>query len=87
MDVVSKPDTISFFKEKFNDCSIRYGDLKKQLAEDIILSTEPIRQRMKDIAADSDYLRKVAKMGAEKARASASKTLEEVRRTIGFKPF
>ena len=36
------------------------------------------------IAADTDYLDKVARQGAEKARASAAKTLNEVRRMIGF---
>jgi len=87
MDVVSKPDTISFFKEKFNDCSIRYGDLKKQLAEDIILSVSPVREKIKDIYDNTDYLRKVVEQGKEKAHESANKTIKEVREIIGFKPF
>jgi tryptophanyl-tRNA synthetase len=36
---------------------------------------------------DSEYLRKVAKQGAEKARESASKTLNDVRKIIGFREF
>ncbi len=87
MEVVSKPDTITFFREKYNTCEIRYGDLKKQLAEDIIGFTTPIRERIIDISSNDEYLRKVMKMGAEKARASASKTVREVREIIGFKPF
>ncbi|NMB72558.1 MAG: tryptophan--tRNA ligase, partial [Bacteroidales bacterium] len=47
----------------------------------------PIRERIHQIKSDNEYLRKVARMGAEKARESASKTLAEVRNTIGFKPF
>ena len=75
------------FRDSYNDCTIRYGDLKKQLAEDMISFTTPIRERINDIYQDSDYLRKVVKMGAEKARESASKTVREVREIIGYKPF
>jgi tryptophanyl-tRNA synthetase len=87
MDVVSEKDTVEFFNDKYNNCEIRYGDLKKQLAEDIIYVTRPIREKISDILADDDYLRKVVKQGAEKARESANKTVKEVRKIIGFKPF
>ncbi len=87
MNIVSENETSEFFKEKYNNCEIRYGDLKKQLAEDIINFTTPIRENILEILSNDDYLRKVAKMGAEKARASASKTVKEVREIIGFKPF
>lgn len=87
MDVVSEKDTIDFFKGKYANCEIRYGDLKKQLAEDIINFTSPIREKIIDISSNNEYLRKVANMGAEKARESAAKTVKEVREIIGFKPF
>ncbi|MBU2651005.1 MAG: tryptophan--tRNA ligase [Bacteroidetes bacterium] len=87
MEVVSKPETITHFDEMYNACTIRYGDLKKQLAEDMIRFTEPIRERIKEIIADRDYLHKVTREGSEKARISASKTIKEVREIIGFKPF
>lgn len=87
MKVVSSADTYQYFDEKYNACQIRYGDFKKQLAEDIINATNPMRERIESILADDLYLRKVANMGAEKARASASKTIREVREIIGFKPF
>lgn len=87
LKVVSKPDTYTFFLEKYNNCEIRYGDLKKQLAEDIINFTSPIREKIIEISSNDEYLRKVAKMGAEKARVSASKTIKDVREIIGFKHF
>lgn len=87
MSVVSSPDTLQFFIEKYNSCEIRYGDMKKQLAEDIVAFTEPFYTRIESILADTDYLRKVAKMGAEKARESATRTIKEVREIIGFKQF
>lgn len=85
MKIVSTDDTISFFEEEFNKCTIRYGDLKKQLAEDMIKYILPISEKIKEIASDSDYLTKVAKTGAEKAHESAGKTIREVREIIGFK--
>jgi tryptophanyl-tRNA synthetase len=87
MKVVSPADTLAHFNNLYNTCTIRYGDLKKQLAEDMIIATTPIRDRINEIASDADYLRKVAAMGADKARESASKTIKEVREIIGFRNF
>lgn len=84
MNAVSDPDTIQFFKERYADCSIRYGDLKKQLAEDIIRTVAPIRERIKEIYADEAYLSRVVAQGAEKARESAAATVAEVRRIMGI---
>ncbi len=87
MSVVSAPSTVKYFTDKHSSCEIRYGDLKKQLAEDIIKVTDPIRSRIKDILADNQYLARVVREGGEKARASASKTVREVREIIGYRPF
>lgn len=87
MEIISTKDTHDFFNEKYNACNIRYGDFKKQLAEDINIFVSPIREKINEIYKDTDYLHKVAKMGAEKARESASKTIRDVREIIGFKKF
>ena len=79
---------IDFFNEKYNNCEIRYGDMKKQLAEDINKFCAPIRERILDMRRQYGTIwHKVARMGAEKARESASKTLNEVRQIIGFRPY
>jgi tryptophanyl-tRNA synthetase len=87
MSYFSQPDAVKHFEEAYQTGTIRYGDMKKQLAEDIILFTTPFREKMMALASDDAYLRKVAALGAEKARASAAKTIREVREIIGFKPF
>ena len=87
LDLLSTPDTVQHFRDSYNNCTIRYGDLKKQLAEDIITFTTPVRERINDIYNDDDYLRRVVKMGAEKARESASKTVRDVREILGYRPF
>lgn len=87
LKIVSTPDVVEFFDQQYNQCAIRYGDLKKQLAEDVIAFTDPIRKRILEISADEAYISKVARLGAEKARESAAKTIKEVREIIGFRPF
>ncbi len=87
MRVVSSDDTVNHFLDAFNSATIRYGDMKKQLAEDMVSFTAPLRERILELEANNDYLKKVARMGAEKARESARKTVGEVRGIIGFKPF
>lgn len=87
MNIVSTPDTVEFFKDKYASCEIRYGDLKKQLAEDVVKMIAPINQRIQEIDSDNEYLSKVAKMGAEKARDNAVKTIKEVREIIGIRKF
>lgn len=87
MKIVSTPDTIAHFDELYNKMGIRYGDFKKQLAEDMIVFNTPIRERIEELSKDSSYLRQVAKHGALKARESAQKTIREVREIIGFKSF
>ena len=85
LKIVSPQDVYDFFDEKYNNCEIRYGDLKKQLAEDIICITAPIRERILEISSNTAYLEQVAKAGAERARESAVATMREVRRLIGFR--
>lgn len=87
MHLVSDTETYNYFDEQYNSMNIRYGDMKKQLAKDITEFTEPLRSKIKEIYNDTDYLSKVVRIGREKARASASKTLKEVRELIGFRPF
>jgi len=85
LKVVSKPDVVDYFNDQYNNCNIRYGDMKKQLAEDMIAFTEPFRERIAEISANEEYLTKVMDMGAEKARISAQATTRLAREIIGFR--
>jgi len=87
MHVVSSKETYEYFDAKYNTCQIRYGDMKKQLAEDMINFTAPFREKINELLSDEVYLSKVARMGKEKAQASAAKTIRDVREIIGFKSF
>lgn len=85
MKLVSDSSTLQFFEETYNNCAIRYGDMKKQLAEDMIKFISPVRAQVNDILQDENRLASVMKIGKEKAQASAAKTVKEVREIIGIR--
>ena len=85
LKVVSKPDTVEYFDDLYNRCQIRYGDLKKQLAEDMVAFIEPFRQRILEIGSDDEALRRIIDKGKDKARESARRTITEVRHVIGYR--
>ncbi|MDE7407414.1 MAG: tryptophan--tRNA ligase, partial [Muribaculaceae bacterium] len=87
LELTSTPEVVEQYRNAYNDCSIRYGDLKKQLAEDILKVTTPIRERIVDIRSNDEYLARVVKQGAERAREAASQTLAEVREIMGITKF
>jgi tryptophanyl-tRNA synthetase len=82
MQLVSKYEDVARFETEYENCSIRYGDMKKQLAEDMVAFIKPIREKAASIKNDKTYLTKIIKMGAEKARSRASETLELVRKAM-----
>lgn len=84
MSLVSETPVIEKYKADFNAGIIRYGDLKKQLAEDMVSFITPIRQKAAALHADKEYLRKVMREGAEKARASAQQTISAARAQLGL---
>lgn len=87
MKLVCPAATVKKYEEEYNNCSIRYGDLKKQLAEDMISFISPIRNKVDAILEDKDGLEKIMKKGAEKAIVSAEATMTLVRKAIGLNYF
>ncbi|BDQ10912.1 tryptophan--tRNA ligase [Sediminibacterium sp. TEGAF015] len=89
MKLVSTQDTLAKFEADFNassqgNCIIRYGDMKKQLAEDMVQFIKPIREKAADLLANTDELHRIIKQGADKGRARASETLTMVRNAVGL---
>ncbi|AHF15658.1 tryptophan--tRNA ligase [Niabella soli] len=87
MRLVSAPAVIEKYEAAFNACTIRYGDLKKQLAEDMVNFISPIRQKAKDIRDNESALNIILKVGAQKAAENAQKTMQLVRSAMGLKYF
>lgn len=87
MKLVSDDAVVKKFDEDYNNCSIRYGDMKKQLAEDMIKFITPIREKTEAIRNNHQYLKAVMEKGAEKARKSARATIELARQAMGLNYF
>jgi tryptophanyl-tRNA synthetase len=85
MKLVCAQDVIAKFEEDYNNCNIRYGDLKKQLGEDMVKFIAPIREKINTILPDKNYLKQVMEQGAEKANKSAHATMQIVRESMGLK--
>ena len=85
MQLVSAEETVTYFEQQHQEGNIRYGDFKTKLADDIENWVAPLREKIQETLADTSYLEKVAKEGAEKAIKSAQKTISEVREIIGFR--
>jgi tryptophanyl-tRNA synthetase len=84
MELVSEGGTVDKFKEDFNKASIRYGDMKKQLAEDMVKFISPIREKAKAIRSDEKFLSKLIREGAERSRESAAKTITATRKAMAL---
>lgn len=84
MKLVSKPETVDSFDQAFRNCTIRYGDMKKQLGEDMVSFVRPIRERSEALRNDEAYLQKILREGAAKARESAARTIAEARKNMGI---
>ena len=84
MKLVSSPEVINRFENEFNNCTIRYGDMKKQLAEDMVNFISPIRNQVEAILQDEKYLQYVMETGAAKAIESAKATMLQVRKAMGL---
>lgn len=87
MSLVSESDVINKYAADYDNCNIRYGDMKKQLAEDMVRFISPIREKVDRILKDEKYLQQVMEKGAEKARNSAGKTIRLVRQAMGLNYF
>jgi len=87
MKLVCEEATVKKFEEDYNKCTIRYGDMKKQLGEDMVKFIAPIRDKVNRILSDEKYLKDVMEKGAEKARKSAAKTMQLVREAMGLNYF
>jgi len=85
MKLVCANEVITKYEGDYNNCTIRYGDLKKQLGEDMVKFIAPIREKINTILPDKNYLKQVMEQGAAKANKSAHATMSLVREAMGLK--
>ena len=83
--LVAIGEVVEKFRKDYEAGNIRYGDMKKELAEGMVAFIRPIREKAEAIRNDAVYLRRVMEEGAEKARASAKVTIKLAQEAIGLK--
>lgn len=79
---------------KLADCSIQeveakydgkgYGAFKSELAEILVESLRPFKEKYETLMANPDYLRDIYQRGAHRATEIAEKTMKDVREKIGL---
>ncbi len=87
LSLVAKPEIVSFFEDQWQHGTIRYGDLKKQLASDMEEFIAPKREAINEMLSNDTLLTKAAEQGKEKAHESAKITMNELRQIIGFRKY
>jgi tryptophanyl-tRNA synthetase len=85
MRLISTEEVLVKFEKDYDNCTIRYGDMKKQLAEDMVAFIKPVREKAEAIRNDEKYLQEVMEKGAARARKSAQATIQLVREAVGLK--
>ncbi|HEY1755986.1 MAG TPA: tryptophan--tRNA ligase [Bryobacteraceae bacterium] len=63
---------------------MRYGDLKKQVAEAVVAALEPVQQRYREITSDAGYVTSVLEAGANKVSPIARDTVNKVKKAMGL---
>ena len=63
-----------------------YGDLKSDVAEAVIETLTPVRERVRELLEDPAELDRILAAGADRARARAEQTLRRVHERVGFLP-
>ncbi len=61
-----------------------YGDFKGEVAEAVVECIRPIHEKYDDLSKNKDYLEQIYKQGAEKASRIANRTLDKVKKKVGF---
>ncbi len=75
-------DTDEAMRTRFT--GMRYGDLKKQVAEMALLHLEPFQERYRRIVSEPGYLDSVLREGAERVEPIANETVRTVKERMGL---
>ena len=78
---------IEKFEDDYNNCTIRYGDMKKQLAEDMVKFISPIREKVNAILNDEKYLTENNEKGRRKSKRKCRRNYEASKEAMGLNYF
>ncbi|NLW80397.1 MAG: tryptophan--tRNA ligase [Desulfovibrionales bacterium] len=79
------PEQVGEMRKKFA-AGIGWGHVKQELFEVVNAQLAEPRNRYAELITNPDYIEKVLKQGAEKARTSSRPFLHRIRRAVGIRP-
>lgn len=84
LEIFAKRIVYESFKKKYQQRTLKYEELKKQLADDITAGLAPLQKKFSQLKQDKKYLKRIIENGDQKARAIAADTLLEVKKKMGL---
>lgn len=85
LEVFAAPETVRHFRQQYDAGTLRYGELKPAVADSLLEGLRPIRERREELLAHPARVWEALDYGAERARAVAKQTMEEVRERMGLR--
>jgi tryptophanyl-tRNA synthetase len=79
------PEQVKHFQEQYEAGTLRYSELKPAVGDAIVAELAPIRARREELNATPRKVWDALEQGAERARAVASVTMQEVRCALGLR--
>lgn len=87
MSLFSSSETYEHFKLLYDDGKIRYSDMKQKLADDVISTLGPFRERRLALSLRPEYIHEVLIEGSKRAREITRQTLAEAKEKMGLMYF
>jgi tryptophanyl-tRNA synthetase len=80
----AEKEKIDALRQRYLEGGLGYGEVKKELYGLIYEYFSPYRKKREELARERASVREILKRGAEKTRAVAVQTLDEVKRKTGL---
>lgn len=78
------PEKVKSYETEYTNGTLKFVTLKDDVAEAVFNELAPLQEKRKQLESDASYIDKVIAEGAEKARAIARKTVDEVKEKMGL---
>jgi tryptophanyl-tRNA synthetase len=85
LKLVTSPDELADWDNKYRNGGMGYGQAKKRLAELTTDYFKPFRQKRTELENNINYVKEILASGAERAKAVATETLEKARQAVGLR--
>ncbi|MFN3649131.1 MAG: tryptophan--tRNA ligase [Armatimonadota bacterium] len=85
LECFGTPEQVRYFQEQYEAGELRYSELKPAVADAVVAELNPVRERREELIAHPERVWEAIESGAERARAVARATMEEVRAKMGLR--